>query len=294
MKTLIIFFLTAAILNSSPASALEFSRLGGTLNMDGEITEGDAALFLVELASWETAPALINIDSPGGNLDEAMHIGTFIRDSQITVSTWNECNSACIFILAAGVDRIVHGTIGLHRPHFEKSYFADLDSREAEARYKDLIQESTSYLISMGVSQSIVDRMFATSSKNIDVLSPEQGMKLLGGKSPFYEEWLSARCESLDPDIERIANSINAMETARIMLIVIADGQKPTTDQFRNDILELLDQAIPAYRLEKSGSLIPMKKIIDNHSNCVKRAENEHIVGFHRALKQWVHDLTNQ
>ena len=71
---------------------------------------------------------LVILDSEGGDVVSALTIGRLIRARNFETDVTNNalCASACIFILAAGVDRSAYGRIGIHRPHYDDTYFAGL------------------------------------------------------------------------------------------------------------------------------------------------------------------------
>ena len=75
-----------------------------------------------------------------------MQIGATIRElpAQTVVDSGAECMSACIFILAAGVERLTFdgSRLGLHRPYFDPRFFAKLDARSAASRYDELSRRS--------------------------------------------------------------------------------------------------------------------------------------------------------
>ena len=104
--------------------------------MYGDIIEGDFESFLRNFTKLEKPPTAFYIESQGGNLIEAMKIGSFIKGSQIEVRTGDYCYSACVFIFAAASKRLALGELGLHRPYFDKKYFAELNAIEAKKKYE--------------------------------------------------------------------------------------------------------------------------------------------------------------
>lgn len=281
-------FFWVSILLSVQAEALDFERYGGTFSMDGEIVEGDAVRFLSELIKWEEPPTVFEITSMGGNLDEAMEIGRIIRESQIPVWSWGECYSACVFIYVAGVERDSKGTIGLHRPYFDKKYFATLDSIEAKKKYEELKAVSVEYLREMEVSQGIVERIFATGSTEADVLSAEEANTVLGYRSPFYEEWLTAKCGKYTDEQAKVISSMSALTAARATLAIAKDDSIPKADDFGGNIKELIADAQLALQMEKAGMLEPYAELSKIHVKCEEKAANSHVYGFHKSLKKYL------
>ena len=102
------------------------------LLIHGEIRKGDATTFTTladELARDTNCPMVgsplnpvpmifVKLNSQGGNIIEALAIGREIRRRFMVTGVPHanmECDSACVFVLMAGVDRIGGGKIGLHR-----------------------------------------------------------------------------------------------------------------------------------------------------------------------------------
>lgn len=267
---------------------MEFLKLGGTFSMHGEIEKDDAARFLVEFASWEVAPTIFFISSKGGNLDEAIQIGEIIRASQIPVQSGEECFSACVFVLSAGVERTIDGVIGLHRPYFDKSYFANLTSIEAQAKYETLRDNSEDYLRKMGVKQTLIERMFETDSTNVDILSKHEAQKEFDSRLPFYEEWLSAKCGKYTEEQEKVLNSLGALRAARATIALAQDKDIPKADGFGNNLMELAQKAELAIQMEKSGMLQPYIDLSNIHAKCEDKAANEHVLSFHYSVQEYL------
>lgn len=108
--------------------------------ISGEITMSgiEDVNFLIDwMRSLEPAHHTVPVflDSPGGDLIAAMEIGKTLRRSHAwtIVSNYKECSSACVFILASGVQRNAFegAKLGLHRPRFDQKLFARLSVSEA-------------------------------------------------------------------------------------------------------------------------------------------------------------------
>lgn len=211
---------TALLLLSSPI-ALAGSRFigegvpaatGGSVfdhahvEIYGEISAEDAKTLpklvdeLKERSGWRSydgnAVMLVRLNSQGGDVTAALRIGRILRANNAQVWVQGECSSACIFVLASGVDRnvIPESRIGLHRPYFEQSRFADLPAGEAKKLYADLIAECRSYLRDMGMDDKLLDSMLRIPSQDVRYISLTESKDLgLRGKDPAYAEWARAR-----------------------------------------------------------------------------------------------------
>ncbi|MAD75400.1 MAG: hypothetical protein CML20_11520 [Rheinheimera sp.] len=271
----------------SPLSqALTFSKLGGTFLIRGEIEKGDFHAFLKKFAEWERAPTVFEIDSPGGALNEAIEIGSFIRKSQIPVWVWNECSSACVFIYASAVERYVKGKIGLHRPYFDSKYFSSLTSSEAESKYNELKLNASLYLKHAGVKQNIIHKMFSTSSKDIHYISGDDANKEFGVISDFYEEWIISKCGAYTTAEQKVITSIGDLNAARMTAVAMQDQNIDKADDFGSNLEELWNGAQLALELDRNGMLQPYAEKLEKRSRCIDKSTNAHILEWHLVLKE--------
>jgi len=279
---------------ASHVSAMDFGQLGGTFTMHGEIKKDDSVNFIISLASWDNPPTVFHITSTGGDLDEAMKIGEIIRSSQIPVWSGEECFSACVFIYASGVERDAQGKVGLHRPYFDKKYFANLSSLEAKEKYEELKQQSITYLKEIEVSQALIDRMFQTGSTEVDIIEAEEANRLFGAQSPFYEEWITAKCGKYTEEQSRVLTSWGSLQAARATLAMAKDESIPKSDNFGSNLQELVEGAQLALQMEKAGMLEPYIELSEIHQKCEEKAANAHVYSFHRSLQKYFLDLSRE
>ncbi|HKM27787.1 MAG TPA: hypothetical protein VJY57_10155 [Thiopseudomonas sp.] len=202
----------AIFIFSSSSHALEFSSLGGTFKMEGPINSGDASRFASAYLAWDEPPMIFHIDSPGGDVREAMFIGDFIRQSQTPVWSGRICNSACVLVLVSGVERMAQGTVGLHRPRYSEEYYSKLSSSDAAKAYSQATEAITEYMVSMGVHQAVIDRMFQADSGSLDILSAKEASALFGFRVPFYEEWIAAKCGRFTGDYAQAVKDLQVIE----------------------------------------------------------------------------------
>lgn len=176
------------------------------LCLGGEIHRGDAERFerfLVSNRSQFVRSAHIAfLYSPGGDLVEALRIANLLRESLFTTNVRSSCASACFFVFVAGARRFAgDGTIGVHRPFFDRSYFANLDPSEARRTYQVMLDDVRKELARSDVPDDIVNRMFSTPSSDVLLLSTDDLLRI-PYRAPWYEELLIARC-GLDISFER-------------------------------------------------------------------------------------------
>jgi len=126
-----------------------------------------------------------------------MAIGEIIRSRAFgtVVPTYNECSSACVLILAAGIHRSADtGKVGIHRPTFDdQSGFGLLSQEQATAEYNKRADEVHNYLRRMGVSDDLFLAMLRVPSGQVRYLTAEEIRSFgLEGEDPAYAEWLKA------------------------------------------------------------------------------------------------------
>jgi hypothetical protein len=203
----------------------ELSRLGarpvcyGAL-IRGEIKKGDLARLKAFMADGNVVSALY-LDSPGGDLDEAMAIGEVVRaemlstaapiagskefvfeipDAKICHGPDCTCSSACFFIWAAGVDRIGE-VLGLHRPTFKGDYQGS--AATAQGQYGKAIANARAYLTRMEVPGRYIDIIIGVESRSIKFLSSLEGTGDIRGEVPSTAEWVDLRCERMTPEEDK-------------------------------------------------------------------------------------------
>jgi hypothetical protein len=187
------------------------STTSSELLIHGEIRKGDATRFTRmadELSKDTNCPMLgsppngvpfifVKLDSPGGDIIEALAIGREVRRRfMLTGVVRNmECDSACVFILAAGVERVGDGKVGLHRPAFDPAFFAGLSPTAAHDRYTSLVENLRQYYVDeMGGSPEAFRIMMTTASTSIRYLSLSEMLELgIIGEDPAWAEYNEAQ-----------------------------------------------------------------------------------------------------
>jgi len=135
---------------------------------------------------------IVFLNSTGGDVHAAMRMGRMLRKGMGIAWVRGECSSACALILAAGADRAVFtsGRIGIHRPFFDKSAFAKLSPGKAQSLYQINTSLVEKYLLEMGVSPALYERMLKIPSHQGYYLSDEE-IESFGFQSmpPAIAEW---------------------------------------------------------------------------------------------------------
>jgi hypothetical protein len=165
------------------------------------------------------------IQSPGGNVAEAIKIGRLLRKYLIRADAPSpspfakdngrlglgdasgrllckgegcECSSACALIWFGAPDRF--GTVGLHRPRVTDPEFKSLAPSEAAKVYRHALDEIARYLDEMETPRPMIDVLLATGSSEIKWVDAAKD-KL--ERAPSFAEWLDASCGHLTQDESR-------------------------------------------------------------------------------------------
>ena len=166
------------------------------VKLDGPIVRGDAAKVMAVLKQQRGDRGLVYLDSPGGDVHEAMSIGRLIRESELTVGV-GKCASSCVLVLVGGVQRLlgiedVTG-IGLHRLYFS-SLSPSASTDVVTARRRKVVAEVSDYLRSMNVTQQLLEMMEAIPPESIRYLTSKEADNLgLRAPDPVWDERYVAR-----------------------------------------------------------------------------------------------------
>ena len=118
------------------------------VHVSGEIDHGFADRTITRLRQRKAIGLII--ESPGGSVYEARKLGYYIRNNGLRVGVAGLCASACIDVLAGGVERYVTSAarLGIHQSKVPRRY----SSHEGGQLY---VAESALYLREMGVDDAI-------------------------------------------------------------------------------------------------------------------------------------------
>ncbi|MBK5931890.1 hypothetical protein CCR82_15470 [Halochromatium salexigens] len=131
---------------------VRFAEDGGVdktwLVVDGEINPGFADKVIARLRGEKAVGLVIN--SPGGSLYEARRLGRWLRENGLPVGVNELCTSACVDVLAGGIERYVtaNARLGIHQSRVP----AHLSSHEGG---QFSVVSAALYLREMGIDSSI-------------------------------------------------------------------------------------------------------------------------------------------
>ena len=113
-----------AALTGTASGLVRFDRSGNIgstwVVVNGEIHEGFADEVIGKLRREKAVGLLIS--SPGGSLYEARRLGRYLRDNGLRVGVKDVCTSACVDVLAGGIERYVTrgAKLGIHQSKVPK------------------------------------------------------------------------------------------------------------------------------------------------------------------------------
>ncbi len=161
---------------SSVRNALEACGERGLVRLryQGKITAEFTALVerVAEVAgNLEIDKRILDIDSSGGLIEDAIKAGDSIAESDWTI--WVRegaiCHSACVLVLAAGDMRLIAGKVGIHRMvrvGSEATSRAELsrELREVYAQIKDYLERN-------GAAVAVADLMMTVPNRSLRILT---------------------------------------------------------------------------------------------------------------------------
>ncbi|MGJ4730660.1 hypothetical protein [Luteimonas sp. SDU101] len=137
----------------------------------------------------EIGKRVLDIDSSGGMVEDAIRAGDRIAESRWTVWVREDavCHSACVFILAAGDMRMVSGRIGIHRIIRMSSTASTRIELNRELRV--VYDRVRDYLERNGAATAVADMMMAVPNRNLRLLTGEElGLYGLDGINPAQDD----------------------------------------------------------------------------------------------------------
>lgn len=162
------------------------------LRYEGKITSDFADLVERTTAMaerMEIERRVLDIDSSGGMVEDGIRAGDVIAESHWTiwVREGDMCHSACVFVLAAGDNRLVAGPVGIHRIirlQSEATTRAELD-----AELRGVHDNIKAYLSRNGVDVAVADMMMTVPSRALRLLTPEELRRYgISGRNPAQED----------------------------------------------------------------------------------------------------------
>ncbi|WP_101925020.1 MULTISPECIES: hypothetical protein [Luteimonas] len=132
---------------------------------------------------------VLDIDSSGGMVEEAIRSGDVIAESgwTIWVREGAVCHSACVFVLAGGDNRLIGGRVGIHR--IIRMSSSAVTRAELNRELRAVYGRVRDYLERNGAAVAVADMMMAVPNRSLRILSADE-LKLYGldGINPAQDD----------------------------------------------------------------------------------------------------------
>lgn len=136
---------------------------------------GDFTTLIERVANMSTrmgiATRILDIDSSGGQVEDAIRAGDVIAESNWTIRVRANaaCHSACVLILAAGDDRQIEGRVGIHR--IIRIQSAATSRAELSRELGDVHTQMEDYLQRNGAAVAVADLMMTVPNRGLRLLT---------------------------------------------------------------------------------------------------------------------------
>jgi hypothetical protein len=157
-----------AMMSSAHSADMQLSDKGTAprITINGELAKGDYQKFSNLVARLPSGHAgSVYLDSPGGAVDDALSIGSWVADQNWTTVVLRECASACALIWLASKDRTVKSDarVGFHAVFFASGQVSPGGNAKVGA-----------YLFKLGFSPNTIEYLTQTPPKKVEWLDGEK------------------------------------------------------------------------------------------------------------------------
>ena len=130
------------------------------------------------------------LNSPGGDIDEAMRIGRLLRSHQSSVVAAKECNSACVLLIASGVTRSSHfAGVGIHSPFLDGAEGSSF--KEYQVAHERIARDVKAYLQEMNISPELFEAMATVPSASVRALTDDEKDRFgLNSSDPAWQDFM--------------------------------------------------------------------------------------------------------
>ena len=117
---------------------------------------------------------ILDLDSSGGQVESAIVAGDSIGEAgwTIWVREGSICHSACVFVLAAGDNRLVSGKVGIHRMMRISSRATS--RAELNLELQQVYDDVKDYLQRNGVAVGVADLMMTVPNRSLRLLTADE------------------------------------------------------------------------------------------------------------------------
>lgn len=159
--------------------------------LEGRIGPDDVAIFKRSLEkAGGYGLLMLFLNSEGGDITTAIEIGKLVRrwpNSSVVVTENSKCFSACVFVLAGGLHRVVHGKVGIHRPFNVTTNSNTYES--SQKTFRTLEQSAKAFLKDMNVPTTLYDEMMSVPPQTLRLLTEQELARFgIGQSDPAYQD----------------------------------------------------------------------------------------------------------
>ena len=137
----------------------------------------------------EIRKRVLDVDSAGGQVEDAIRAGDFIAASRWTIWVREDsiCHSSCVFLLSAGDVRMIAGKVGIHR--IIRMSSTAITRAELNAELRLVHGRVRDYLERNGTSVAVADLMMAVPNRSLRRLTDEELLRFgLDGVNPAQDD----------------------------------------------------------------------------------------------------------
>lgn len=174
-------------------AALIMFRLSGTIS-DADVVHLNRQIAFMRKHTKKPIGLMGRLNSHGGSVAAAISLGRLMRahDGIASVYDGSICGSACVFVLAGAVSRIVAGDVLIHRPYESNDQLAS--AAEQKEKYSNLRREVSTFLEDVNIPASLYDDMLRVSPDDAILLDQEALLRYgLASNDPYHDEALAVR-----------------------------------------------------------------------------------------------------
>lgn len=151
---------------------------GGTLVLRGAIDIGSSARLAAELEARGEYVAMVDLDSPGGSVQDALEMSVMLRERgvPVRVAEGSLCASSCPLVLAGGAVREVSalGSVGVHQIFAADPSSPQSLGAEGMARAQETTARIGRHLEAMGVDAALWLHAMETPKERLYYLTPDE------------------------------------------------------------------------------------------------------------------------
>lgn len=174
----------------------------------------------------------LRLNSPGGNVFEAIKIADFVHEMWIHVVVDEmpnsdeevRCLSACSLIFIAGISHSYKQsfseptvTLGFHRPYINPEVNKELSAYESRAIYDAVETSFKEAMRRFGAPESLISKTFNHSSSEIYILSTTEYHELFPPERPWFNEYINAKCGNVSTK-QKIESEQQKIDYAKAVL----------------------------------------------------------------------------